>query len=160
MEYDLKQAKSMQSGMIFNMMFMWFLHFKMGQVQPLLIQAITGFINLFYSPLFQVYVLGRNLERPFVNPAAKRVQDATVTETSEPEVEEVTTKVIEAAEEEASDADDEDDESEDESLVVSEQPQDDGSKTESTPAADKEESSRNSDSDSLVENDDEETEEA
>jgi len=32
-------------------------------------QTATGFMNLAYSPLFQVYVLGRNLERPFKPPA-------------------------------------------------------------------------------------------
>lgn len=64
-EYDLKQTRSMQSGLIFNMLFMWFLHFKMEQVQPLFIQTVTGFSNMVYSPLFQVYVFGRNLERPF-----------------------------------------------------------------------------------------------
>jgi Phosphate transport (Pho88) len=64
-EYDLKQARSMQSGLIFNMLFMWFLHFKMNQVQPLIIQSITGFTSMIYSPLFQVYVMNRNLERPF-----------------------------------------------------------------------------------------------
>ena len=37
MEYDLKQAQSMQGGLLFNMFFMWVLHFKMEQVQPLLI---------------------------------------------------------------------------------------------------------------------------
>ena len=71
LEYDLKQIKSMQSGMIFNMLFMWVLHFKMKQVQPLIIQSITGMVNLIYSPLFQVYGLGRNLERPFKSPPGK-----------------------------------------------------------------------------------------
>jgi hypothetical protein len=66
LEYDLRQAQNMQGGLIFNMLFMWFLHFKMEQVQPLLVQTITGFMNMIYSPLFQVYVLGRNLQRPFV----------------------------------------------------------------------------------------------
>ncbi|GKY94760.1 hypothetical protein MPSEU_000441400 [Mayamaea pseudoterrestris] len=74
MEYDLKQAKSMQSGLLFNMLFVWFLHFKMNQVQPLLIQTITSVSNLIYSPLFQVYVLGRNLERPFKNPAMRQLE--------------------------------------------------------------------------------------
>ena len=69
LEYDLRQARSMQSGLIMNMAFMWFLHFKMNQVQPLIIQSATGLMNMVYSPLFQVYVLGRNLERPFKNPA-------------------------------------------------------------------------------------------
>merc|ERR1712051_113213 len=31
-------------------------------------QTASGILNLVYSPLFQVYVLGRNLERPFVTP--------------------------------------------------------------------------------------------
>lgn len=65
MEYDIKQANSMQGGVLFNMAFNWFLHFKMEKVQPLLMQVITGTMQLVYNPLFQVYVLGRNLERPF-----------------------------------------------------------------------------------------------
>jgi hypothetical protein len=65
LEYDLKQARSLQSGLIFNMLFMWVLHFKMEQIQPLLIQTVNGLVSLVYNPLFQVYVLGRNLERPF-----------------------------------------------------------------------------------------------
>jgi hypothetical protein len=69
MEYDMRQARSMQSGVLFNMLFMWFLHFKMKQTQPLIIQSLTGVSNMIYSPLFQVYILGRNLERPFKNPS-------------------------------------------------------------------------------------------
>lgn len=90
LEYDLKQVRSMQSGVIFNLCFMWFLHFKMGQVQPMLIQTVTGLATLFYSPLFQVYILGRNLERPFgttspvsptasVSPAVPRTTDNVAT---------------------------------------------------------------------------------
>jgi Phosphate transport (Pho88) len=76
-DYDLKQANNMQSGLIMNMMFMWFLHFKMQQVQPLLVQSITGFANMIYSPLFQVYVLGRNLERPFKSPTPPAASEST-----------------------------------------------------------------------------------
>jgi len=64
-EYDLKQAKNMGNGLLMPMAFLWVLHFKMGQTQPVLLQTASGFANLVYSPLFQVYVLGRNLERPF-----------------------------------------------------------------------------------------------
>jgi len=63
--YDLNQVKSMQSGTILGLLFMWLLHFRLGQVQPLLIQTITGTLTLLSSPLFQVYILGRNLERPY-----------------------------------------------------------------------------------------------
>jgi hypothetical protein len=64
-EYDMQQIKSMQSGLLMPMVFIYFLHFRMKQMQPLLMQTATGVMNLVYSPLWQVYVLGRNLERPF-----------------------------------------------------------------------------------------------
>jgi len=65
MEYDLKQASTMEGGIILTMCFMWVLHFKLDKVQPLIIQILMGFMNLVYSPLFQIYVLRKNLERPF-----------------------------------------------------------------------------------------------
>ena len=118
MEYDLKQARSMQSGLIFSMLFLWLLHFKMGQVQPLLIQTVTGLVNLIYSPLFQVYGMGRNLERPFKNPTSQKAEK----EQNEEGDDASETDEIEGsgAEEEKDDAeseeveDDEDDEEEEE----------------------------------------------
>jgi hypothetical protein len=56
MEYDLKQGSDIQGGVVANMLFMWFLHFKLEKIQPLLIQVLMGFLQLAYSPLFQVYV--------------------------------------------------------------------------------------------------------
>jgi len=67
-EYDMGKAMSMQGGILFNMALMWLLHFKMQQVQPLLVTTINGLMQLAYHPLFQIYVLGRNLERPFKTP--------------------------------------------------------------------------------------------
>ena len=78
MEYDLKEAKKMGNSLLFPMIMLWFLHFKMGQVQPLLFQVSSGVLNLVYSPLFQIYVMGRNLERPFkaaANPMAERMME-------------------------------------------------------------------------------------
>jgi hypothetical protein len=60
--------KKMNSDLLFPMILLYVLHFKMKHVQPLLMQTATGFANLIYSPLFQVYILGRNLERPFKPP--------------------------------------------------------------------------------------------
>ena len=118
MEYDMNQAKSMQGGVIFNMAFMWFLHFKMQQVQPLLIQVATGLLQLFYHPLFQVYVLGRNLERPFKTApgAAQKLMEAqnAVEKNKEAvaEEEDGTATTTEEAEEEDEDSDEESEESE------------------------------------------------
>jgi hypothetical protein len=78
MEYDLKEAKKMGNSLFLPMIMLWFVHFKMGQVQPLLFQLSSGILNLVYSPLFQVYVLGRNLERPFkaaTNPMAEKMME-------------------------------------------------------------------------------------
>ena len=68
MEYDIGQSNSIQMGVVFNILIMWFMHFKLQQVQPLLVSVVNGFIQLAYNPLFQVYILGRNLERPFKAP--------------------------------------------------------------------------------------------
>jgi hypothetical protein len=72
MEYDLSKAKNMNNGLLVPMVMLWVLHFKMGQVQPLFFQTASGVKELVFSPLFQVYVLGKNLERPFVN---KKLED-------------------------------------------------------------------------------------
>lgn len=77
LEYDLKEAVKMNGGLLFPMVFLYFLHFRMKQVQPLIMQTATGLLNLVYSPLFQVYVMGKNLERPFkppVNPMLEAMQ--------------------------------------------------------------------------------------
>lgn len=71
-EYDLSQAKSMNNSLLMPMAMLWFLHFKMGQVQPLFFQTANGIKDFIFSPLFQVYVLGRHLERPFKN---KRLEE-------------------------------------------------------------------------------------
>jgi hypothetical protein len=53
MEYDIGQANGLQWGIIFNIVLMWIMHFKMEQVQPLLVTVVNGFIQLAYNPLFQ-----------------------------------------------------------------------------------------------------------
>jgi len=74
MEYDMKQATSLQTGIVVSMFIMWFMHFKFEQVHPLLVSVISGYVQLVFNPLFQVYVLGRNLERPFKTPTPAWLQ--------------------------------------------------------------------------------------
>jgi len=83
MEYDLSQAKNMNNGLLFPMVMLYFLHFKMGQVQPLFYQTANGIKSLLTSPLFQVYVLGKNLERPFKNPQMEKMTEEQATEAPE-----------------------------------------------------------------------------
>lgn len=125
-EYDMGQAMSMQGGILFNMALMWFLHFKMNQVQPLLVTTINGFMQLAYNPLFQVYVMGRNLERPFKapevlkDPRAAAEEESDLTEESSTNEEETTDAAVEEegiddddeGEEDESSCDDDDDEEE------------------------------------------------
>jgi len=112
MEYDMERAMSMQGGVIFNMAFMWFLHFKLERVQPLLIQVLSGFIQLAYHPLFQVYVLGRNLERPFKTPttATQKIMEAQQSLGVKNDEEPATSTTLEEAVDSESQDDDEDDE--------------------------------------------------
>ena len=115
MEYDIKQANNMQGGMLFTLALMWFLHFRLGQVQPLLMQIATGILNLVYSPLFQVYVLGRNLERPFKTAvgAAQNMTGAASEETEEVTVAADEEKKAEEDEEQEEEVDEEEEDSED-----------------------------------------------
>merc|ERR1712157_601934 len=68
-EYDIAQTTSFNNQLFFPTAMLFFLHFKLGQVQPLIYQSASGILNLIYSPLWQAYVLGRNLERPFKIPS-------------------------------------------------------------------------------------------
>jgi hypothetical protein len=67
----------------------------MEQVQPLIIQSFTGIVNLIFSPLFQIYVMGRNLERPFKN-MAKKPEDMLDTATPEAEKEQLASVEVSA----------------------------------------------------------------
>ncbi|CAJ1952414.1 unnamed protein product [Cylindrotheca closterium] len=114
-EYDMKQASNMQGGIIFNMAFNWFLHFKMQKTQPLLMQIITGTMQLVYHPLFQVYILGRNLERPFKTQmtAAQKMMEAQKEQAEKGEAteeEEIENDEEEEVEEEDQDVEEEEDE--------------------------------------------------
>eukprot|EP00531_Pseudo-nitzschia_arenysensis_P012597 CAMPEP_0116132696 /NCGR_PEP_ID=MMETSP0329-20121206/9695_1 /TAXON_ID=697910 /ORGANISM="Pseudo-nitzschia arenysensis, Strain B593" /LENGTH=377 /DNA_ID=CAMNT_0003627247 /DNA_START=113 /DNA_END=1246 /DNA_ORIENTATION=+ len=115
-EYDMGQATNMQGGILFNLVFMWILHFKMSQVQPLLVTSVSGFVQLVYNPLFQVYVLGRNLERPFKSPAVfkdPRAQEETEETTTEDETTDSATKESDEEEKEDESSDDDDEDSSD-----------------------------------------------
>ena len=78
MEYDIQQAGVLRNSVLTPMIILWVMHFKMGQVQPLLMQVVSGFNKLMYHPLVQVYIMGRNLERPFkkaLSPMEQKLQD-------------------------------------------------------------------------------------
>eukprot|EP00985_Skeletonema_marinoi_P007579 scaffold3335_cov139-Skeletonema_marinoi.AAC.8 len=111
-EYDVSQAKKMNSGLLMPMVFLYFLHFRMKQVQPLLMQTATGVMNMVYSPLFQVHVLGRNLERPFKSPGGS-MMDALQTEEDGDESESSSEQGVEEVEDDDADVDDEEEEAED-----------------------------------------------
>jgi len=102
MDYDILQAKTFNNRLFFPTAFLFFLHFKMGQVQPLLYQSASGILNLIYSPLWQAYVLGRNLERPFKIPSPLD----NLTDTAH---EEETTSIVDQEKSEQDDDDDDDD---------------------------------------------------
>ena len=127
LEYDLAQIKSMNGGLLMNMAFLWFLHYKMGQTQPLYLQTVQGLMNLYYSPLFQVYVLGRNLERPFKNPTMSKLMEDKATSEDDANASDVTDD--DDAEDDDND-DDDDDHEEEEGDDDADVPEDDADKEE------------------------------
>lgn len=94
MEYDMGQVTSMQSGIIFSAVLMWILHFRFELVQPLLMTVCNNLVQLVYNPLFQVYVLGRNLERPFKTPKPEWMKDLEAEATSEKKADETVEEII------------------------------------------------------------------
>ena len=135
MEYDMSQANNMQGGILFNVALMWFMHFKLQQVQPLLVTSINGFLQLAYNPLFQVYVMGRNLERPFKNPVVFKppTEDDAEAETAEEGTESGDDATEDTKESEGDEAendeesDDEDDDSDDDGTSDDDDDDDDDS---------------------------------
>ena len=67
-DYDVQQANTLFYGLLPNLIIMWIIHFKFKQVQPLFLTTASGVLTLIQNPLFQVYVLGKKLERPFKSP--------------------------------------------------------------------------------------------
>ncbi len=116
MEYDLSQAKSMNNGLLVPMIMLWVLHFKMGQVQPLFFQTASGVKELVFSPLFQTYILGKNLERPFKNKRMEEMQkqqeELNATSDDTAEVEKQEDAVDDNVDGDSSDDDDESDDDE------------------------------------------------
>lgn len=121
-DYDIRQTTVMQGSILFNMVMMWFLHFKMQQVQPLFVSIVNGFMQLAYNPLFQVYIMGRNLERPFKSPEVfkpptteEKTKEEETPETAVTEDNEDDDEVAAVADEDGDD-DDEDEDSSDEEM--------------------------------------------
>jgi hypothetical protein len=130
-DYDIRQTTVMQGSILFNMVMMWFLHFKMQQVQPLFVSIVNGFMQLAYNPLFQVYIMGRNLERPFKSPEVFKPPTADSAEEETKEEEETPeTAVTEDNDDDdevtaVADGDDDDDDETDEDEDSSDEEMDD-----------------------------------
>ena len=125
MEYDMQQAGALRNSVLAPMLILWILHFKMKQVQPLLMQIVTGLSNLMYHPLVQVYVMGRNLERPFKKPLSPMEQSFQDQANSEDEVvgqEEEDSEIVNGTRSDTEDAEESDSTSEDETESDNEAP--------------------------------------
>ena len=156
-DYDIRQTTVMQGSILFNMVMMWFLHFKMQQVQPLFVSIVNGFMQLAYNPLFQVYIMGRNLERPFKSPEVFKPPTADSAEEETKEEEETPeTAVTEDNDDDdddevtaVADGDDDDDETdEDEDEDSSDEEMDDDQSEEDIEDSDEDDGDSDSDDES------------
>ena len=159
-DYDIRQTTVMQGSILFNMVMMWFLHFKMQQVQPLFVSIVNGFMQLAYNPLFQVYIMGRNLERPFKSPEVfkpptadsaeeetkeeEETPETAVTEDNDDDDDEVTAVA------DGDDDDDDDDDETDEDEDSSDEEMDDDQSEEDIEDSDEDDGDSDSDDESEV----------
>eukprot|EP00188_Purpureofilum_apyrenoidigerum_P000200 Plantae.Rhodophyta-Purpureofilum_apyrenoidigerum.ctg10791.p1 GENE.Plantae.Rhodophyta-Purpureofilum_apyrenoidigerum.ctg10791~~Plantae.Rhodophyta-Purpureofilum_apyrenoidigerum.ctg10791.p1 ORF type:complete len:221 (-),score=47.59 Plantae.Rhodophyta-Purpureofilum_apyrenoidigerum.ctg10791:102-764(-) len=69
MEYDLGLLNQARNSMLMNGLCLAFVHFKMGQVTPLVFTAAMGLMRFLDDPMFKIHVLNNEpvgpLERPF-----------------------------------------------------------------------------------------------
>jgi len=102
-------------------MFMYYVHYRRGGVQPLIYQTMMGLYGLYKNPLFKIYVLGeKGVKRPFA--AAQGAMPPGMAEAlgggggaGEEEVVEVVEEDEEEGEEEGTDDEEEDEEEEESS---------------------------------------------
>ncbi|KAL1495830.1 hypothetical protein AB1Y20_016690 [Prymnesium parvum] len=68
-EYDRKQLRAMRSSLQMGVIITLVLHLKFRMTQPLIYQAISSLVELYFHPLVQVHLLGiaaqGALKRPF-----------------------------------------------------------------------------------------------
>eukprot|EP00752_Nemacystus_decipiens_P009972 g8894.t1 len=70
-KYDMKTIQGMRRGQFWASLIMCYTHLRKGMIKPMMLQVSFGVLRLLDSPLFHIYVLGReakgNLARPFKN---------------------------------------------------------------------------------------------
>ncbi|XBW38190.1 hypothetical protein QEN19_003782 [Hanseniaspora menglaensis] len=64
-QYDLEQVESLIKGMYTSWLMMGGMHFYMKYTQPMVMQGISPIKSVLEHPLFNAYVLGKEVERPF-----------------------------------------------------------------------------------------------
>ena len=68
-DYDKKNLMTQAQQLLIGLVMIGFIHFKWGYIRPLTLQIILGPKTLWSTPLFQIYVLGKDavgeLARPF-----------------------------------------------------------------------------------------------
>jgi hypothetical protein len=58
-EYDLSQLKSMRTSFQMGVVITLIMHLKFGMTQPLVYQAVSQLVELFFHPLVQVHLFGK-----------------------------------------------------------------------------------------------------
>lgn len=67
-DYDLLQLRKYASQVLFGAAMVVFFHYKWGMIQPLFVQTVMTPMQLYRSPLFQIFVVGQRgaiERRPF-----------------------------------------------------------------------------------------------
>jgi len=63
-EYDLKELNKSSKSALLQGLIVCLLHFKWNIIQPLIISGTVVFRSFLFNPLYQRYILGREILRP------------------------------------------------------------------------------------------------
>ena len=67
-EYDQKQLNSLRTSYRIGCLFTCFLHFKLKMTQPLIYSCTSSVVDLFFNPLVNIHLLGKEADGPFKRP--------------------------------------------------------------------------------------------
>ncbi|KAJ3083575.1 hypothetical protein BCR33DRAFT_722317 [Rhizoclosmatium globosum] len=72
-EYDAKKADETMQQTVLAVVMMGIMHFQFGFIRPLLLQAIMGLRNVYTTPLFELYILGKPATGALARPWKKNM---------------------------------------------------------------------------------------
>ena len=101
-DYDAEQFQQLRTQQLMGAVIMGGVYYKWRSLMPLVLQVLLTPINLYEHQLFQIYLLGRDVTRPFPKPNPFGMPEAPAAEAGAPQVDSANAAAPAAAIKEAS----------------------------------------------------------